>query len=474
MRGDARHDARSWRHFSSRPCAAPAALAQAPAWETYGPSLFQVNAVAVGPDELTVYAGGADYAASQAALFKSADGGRRWTRSCRRTPGEFYSDILVDPASPSTIYAGALFNGTTRIYRTGDGGATWSLGQTIPSYCVPSFAAGTSAGAALVACGTHLYRTSDAGLTWLEAPAPFTEATRLTTGPAGAFFAYGPTHIFKSVNGGNAWTAVGNPLPLRRHECAARRSDQRVDLRGRCRRARGRRPDLRRRVPQHERGKHLDREQPLGRVRHGPRHRLGRAGARLRVRRVPRRHLPEGRGVCERRRGRRLVEPRFSRPSAPSRLALSDSGHILYAATSVGVYTLAGAGGPTTCTPDDQTLCLDEARFRVTATWTKPDASSGQGHAVALTGDTGYFWFFDSSNVEVIVKVLEACGVNGYRWVFASGLTNVQVNLTVTDVVTGTRTPTRTPRDGVPGRSRTRRRFRVREPRDGSGGEDGI
>ncbi len=93
---------------------------------------------------------------------------------------------------------------------------------------------------------------------------------------------------------------------------------------------------------------------------------------------------------------------------------------------------------PTTCTPDEQTLCLDDARFRVTATWTKPDASSGQGHAVALTGDTGYFWFFDSSNVEVIVKVLEACGVNGYRWVFASGLTNVQVNLTVTDVVTGT------------------------------------
>ena len=36
-----------------------------------------------------------------------------------------------------------------------------------------------------------------------------------------------------------------------------------------------------------------------------------------------------------------------------------------------------------------------------------------------------------------MVKVLEACGVNGYRWVFASGLTNVQVGLTVTDVVTG-------------------------------------
>ena len=209
--------------------AAPAALAQAPGWETFGPPLFQVNAVAVGPDELTVYAGGADYAASQAALFKSADGGRRWDAlvqaDARRVLQPTSSSI---PASPSTIYTGALFNGTTRIYRTGDGGATWSLRQTIPSYCVPSFAAGTSAGAALVACGTHLYRTSDAGLTWLEVPAPFTEPTRLTTGPGGAFFAYGPTHIYKSVNGGTAWTAVGNPPSLRRHECAARGSDQRV------------------------------------------------------------------------------------------------------------------------------------------------------------------------------------------------------------------------------------------------------
>jgi hypothetical protein len=81
---------------------------------------------------------------------------------------------------------------------------------------------------------------------------------------------------------------------------------------------------------------------------------------------------------------------------------------------------------------------LNDGRFRVAATWSKPDGTSGQGHAVSLTGDTGYFWFFDSSNVEAIVKVLEACGVNSHRWVFASGLTNVQVTLAVTDIVAGT------------------------------------
>ena len=418
--------------------AGAAVLAQAPpAWETSGPPLFQVNAVAVGPEELTVYAGGADYAASQAALFKSADGGRRWDALVQADPGEFYGDILVDPASPSTIYAGALFNGVTRLYRTGDGGTTWSLRQTIPAYCVPSFAAGTSPGAALVACGTRLYRTSDAGLSWLEVTAPFAEPTRLTNGPGGAFFAYGPTRIYKSVNGGTAWTAVGNPLP-----CAGMNA-LRVDPTN---------------ASVFVAGAGV---LGAGGLTCGGVYRSTNAGSTwtegslsgvyvsdLVFDTVAPAHVyacagylggsfPKG-GVYASVDGGADWSNLFLPALGAVRLALSDSGHILYAATSLGVYTLAGAGGPGTCTPDDQTLCLDDARFRVTATWTKPDASSGQGQAVALTGDTGYFWFFDSTNVEVIVKVLEACGVNGYRWVFASGLTNVQVNLTVTDVVTGT------------------------------------
>jgi hypothetical protein len=76
---------------------------------------------------------------------------------------------------------------------------------------------------------------------------------------------------------------------------------------------------------------------------------------------------------------------------------------------------------------------LNNNRFRVTAHWTKSDGSNSDGNAITLTSDTGYFWFFDSSNVEVVTKVLEGCGVNSHRWVFASGLTNVGVTLTYTD-----------------------------------------
>jgi len=53
-------------------------------------------------------------------------------------------------------------------------------------------------------------------------------------------------------------------------------------------------------------------------------------------------------------------------------------------------------------------------------------------------GDTGGFWFFSPSNLEVLIKVLNGCGVKARYWTFAGGLTNVNVILTVTDTQTGT------------------------------------
>ena len=95
------------------------------------------------------------------------------------------------------------------------------------------------------------------------------------------------------------------------------------------------------------------------------------------------------------------------------------------------------AGGPVACVADAFTHCLSNGRFRVTAQWTKPDSTSGPGNAVPLTPDSGYFWFFDATNIELITKVLNACGGNGYIWVFGAGLTNVKVVVDVLDTSTG-------------------------------------
>ena len=89
------------------------------------------------------------------------------------------------------------------------------------------------------------------------------------------------------------------------------------------------------------------------------------------------------------------------------------------------------------CVTDAQTLCLSNNRYQVRTTWRTATGQTGSGNAVRLTADTGYFWFFDQNNVEMVLKVLNACGLNSRYWVFAGGLTNVQVTTTVTDTQTG-------------------------------------
>ena len=90
------------------------------------------------------------------------------------------------------------------------------------------------------------------------------------------------------------------------------------------------------------------------------------------------------------------------------------------------------------CVPGGGNLCLNSGRFKVQVAWQVPSqGTSGAGTAVPLTTDTGYFWFFSSNNVELVVKVVDGRAVNGKFWVFYGALTNVQYTITVTDSVTG-------------------------------------
>ena len=123
-------------------------------------------------------------------------------------------------------------------------------------------------------------------------------------------------------------------------------------------------------------------------------------------------------------------------PSNPSAIAAAPDGSIWiadYSTSQIVRFTV----DPTACVTESTTLCLNNGRFRVTADWRTADGSTGQGRAVALTSSSGYFWFFDADNVELVVKVLDGCSLGKAYWFFAGGLTDVEVTITVTDTQTG-------------------------------------
>jgi virginiamycin B lyase len=130
-------------------------------------------------------------------------------------------------------------------------------------------------------------------------------------------------------------------------------------------------------------------------------------------------------------------------PSVPWGIAAGPDGAMWFTEEGrnrIGRINTGEPGAPplTGCAPDATTLCLNTGRFKVQTVWTTSDGFQKlPGQAVSLTSDTGYFWFFSPNNVELVVKTVNACTFNSRFWVFAGGLTDVNVVLTVTDTLTG-------------------------------------
>ena len=120
-----------------------------------------------------------------------------------------------------------------------------------------------------------------------------------------------------------------------------------------------------------------------------------------------------------------------------------------------GTFNHLGDSGTFDATPKNTqpTLSLNDSRFQVWAQWQDLDGNLGNGLAVPLTEDSGAFYFFDPKNMDMAVRVLDQCNDFNSYWVFAAGLTDVGVTLTVTDTQTSeTRTyiaPVGTPFEAI-------------------------
>ena len=95
------------------------------------------------------------------------------------------------------------------------------------------------------------------------------------------------------------------------------------------------------------------------------------------------------------------------------------------------------SGTPEPCVPTATKLCLKGGRFHVSVHWRDYFGNAGDGQAVPETADSGLFWFFSETNLEMLVKVLDGCALNDRYWVFAAATTSVEYDLIVKDATTG-------------------------------------
>src|SRR5262249_35114872 len=117
----------------------------------------------------------------------------------------------------------------------------------------------------------------------------------------------------------------------------------------------------------------------------------------------------------------------FTAPTAscsPTGITSGPDGNIWFAEASA---SHIGRVDLSTCSSGASDLCLGiPGRFRTSVVWRTQEGAANSGTAVPITSNTGAFWFFDPSNLELVVKVLDGRAINGHFWVFYGSMTDVQ------------------------------------------------
>jgi photosystem II stability/assembly factor-like uncharacterized protein len=165
-------------------------------------------------------------------VYKSTDGGASWTRTSNGLPFNpplqiGFSTLVIDPHSPSILYAGGAQN--EGVYKTTDGGASWvpiNFGLSSTSVLIHGLAIDPVTPTTLYAVTDNIvFKTVDGGGSWaplnsLGGALFFNEAAVDPRSPSTLYvsdFSFDATElpgIAKSVNGGQSWAPAVGGLPL--------------------------------------------------------------------------------------------------------------------------------------------------------------------------------------------------------------------------------------------------------------------
>ncbi len=383
---------------------------------------------------------------------KTTDGGATWKPS--GLPSSYVGTLLIDLSRPSTLYALANSSGQFGMFRTQDGGANWFSLNTSPlDSSVSALAMDPTSPLTLFAStSSGIYRTTDGGDTWArQGPNPQGEAppTHIVIDPKDSLTIYATTTVrgdnyvlalgalHRSHDAGRSWSQLGvfgeisslaiDPFNTQvlfigsntRNTTGyasggvAKSSDGGLNWSGLS----------------------LFAEFVVG-IAIAPSSpeaiyvtASGNSGVGIGVHRSTdggSTWVATDGGLTDRQVGPLTVDP-----STPNRV---------FVGNSQGVFEATFQPADAACSPGPATLCLGDGRFRVDVQWHNVDGYSitnGSGRAAPITINTGAFWFFDPTNLELVVKILDGRSINGKFWVFYGSLTNVEFTLAVTDTETG-------------------------------------
>ncbi len=353
-------------------------------WTTTSGAVTGVNDVRVAPSD-----GSTLYASTGSGLFKTTDGGLSWSPL-----GQYGASIAIDPLDPSTVYTASF----GEVARSTDGGVTWKTAPGLPALAVVSLAVRPGTGDA----PSRVYAATSGGgafaISFQELEACVPDATTLCL-QDGRFRVTVDWRTAKGRSG------VGQAVPLSEESAAFWfRTPDDVELAVKV----------------------LD-----GRSMNGNFWFF--AGALSSVEYTI--HVVDTfTGAVK-----TYFNPLGRLESFVDTSAFASDG-----ATSGAVDRMMGVPAPIAASPDPadcgeapHALCLKGSRFRVAVAWKTRNGRTGEGQAVPLSSEAGYFWFFDPKNVELVVKVLDGRPINGHFWVFYGALSTVAYTITVTDTQTG-------------------------------------
>jgi hypothetical protein len=161
-----------------------------------GLNAFGIYTLVIDPSSpSTVYA-----ASGVDGVFKSTNGGSSWISANAGLPADLRT-VVVDPVTPSTLYAGLSVNG---VYKSANGGATWSAtgltGSGSNAKSITALAIDPTNTATIYAGGIGFGAVQLANANDSPSPSPAIPPLQ-------------PNVLYKSTDGGSTWRIVDTGLP---------------------------------------------------------------------------------------------------------------------------------------------------------------------------------------------------------------------------------------------------------------------